>query len=38
LLVIDGNPLADIGLLMGQGQHIKAIMKDGRFVKNQLAV
>ena len=38
LLVIDGNPLLDIGLLMGQGKHIKAIMKDGRFVKNELAV
>ena len=37
LLVIDGNPLLDIGLLMGQGKHIKAIMKDGRFVKNELA-
>jgi imidazolonepropionase-like amidohydrolase len=36
LLVIDGNPLADIGLLMGQGQHIKAIIKDGRFVKNEM--
>ena len=37
LLVIDGNPLEDIGLLLNQGEHIKAIMKDGKFVKNLLA-
>jgi imidazolonepropionase-like amidohydrolase len=37
LLVVDGDPLADIALLTGQGKHMAAIMQDGRFVKNQLA-
>ena len=37
LLVIDGNPLEDIRLLLSQGEHIKAIMKDGQFVKNTLS-
>ena len=37
LLVIDGNPLQDIRLLLNQGEHIRAIMKDGQFVKNTLA-
>lgn len=36
LLVVDGNPLEDINLLLGQGAHLKAIMKDGVFVKNAL--
>lgn len=36
LLVIDGNPLEDINLLLNQGRHIKAIMKDGKFFKNTL--
>ena len=36
LLVIDGNPLDDIRLLLNQGEHIKAIMKDGKFLKNSL--
>ncbi|HTZ34738.1 MAG TPA: amidohydrolase family protein [Stellaceae bacterium] len=29
LIVVDGNPLADIALLDGQGEHLPAIMKDG---------
>lgn len=37
LLVVDGNPLEDLGLLQDQGAHFAAIMKDGRFVKNELA-
>jgi imidazolonepropionase-like amidohydrolase len=36
LLVVDGNPLADLGLLEHQGGHLPAIMKDGRFVKRTL--
>jgi imidazolonepropionase-like amidohydrolase len=36
LLVIDGDPLADLGVLEGQGQRIAAIMKGGKFVKNRL--
>ena len=37
LLVVDGNPLEDIQLLAGQGEHLSAIIKDGNFVKNELA-
>jgi imidazolonepropionase-like amidohydrolase len=33
LLVIDGNPLRNLDLLAGQGRHMAAIMKDGRFHK-----
>ena len=33
LTVIDGNPLADISLLDGQGEHLTHIMKDGVFYK-----
>jgi imidazolonepropionase-like amidohydrolase len=36
LVVVDGDPLADLSLLTGQGQHMPAIMKAGRFVKNRL--
>jgi imidazolonepropionase-like amidohydrolase len=36
LIVVDGNPLADIGVLVGQGERIPAIMQGGRFVKNRL--
>lgn len=36
LIVVDGNPLKDLGCLQGQGQHLAAIMKDGRFHKNTL--
>jgi imidazolonepropionase-like amidohydrolase len=36
LLVIDGNPLEDLGLLQDQGRHLLVIMKDGRFHKNLL--
>ena len=36
LIVVDGDPLADIAVLTRQGAHLPAIMKGGRFVKNQL--
>jgi imidazolonepropionase-like amidohydrolase len=37
LLVVDGDPTADVALLQGQGEHLSVIMKGGRFVKNRLA-
>lgn len=36
LIVVDGDPLADITLLEGQGRHLAAIMKGGVFHKNRL--
>jgi imidazolonepropionase-like amidohydrolase len=36
LIVVDGNPLADISLLDGQGEHLTHIMKDGVFHKKVL--
>ena len=36
LLVVDGNPLEDLGVLQEQGKHLAAIMKGGRFHKNRL--
>lgn len=36
ILVVDGNPLDDLGLLQDQGRHLLAIIKDGRFHKNLL--
>ena len=36
ILVVEGNPLADIRLLTGQGKHIKAIIQGGKLVKNEL--
>jgi imidazolonepropionase-like amidohydrolase len=36
LLVVDGNPLTDVGLFQDQGAHIPVIMKAGRFHKNSL--
>jgi imidazolonepropionase-like amidohydrolase len=35
LLVVDGDPLADLGVLDGQGKHLDVIMKAGAFVKNR---
>lgn len=35
--LIDGNPLDDLGLFQDQGAHLSAIMKGGRFHKNQLS-
>lgn len=37
LLVIDGDPLKDINLLTGQGEHILGIMKGGEWVRQALA-
>ena len=36
LLVVNGDPLADLGLLEHQGAHMAAIMKGGEFYKNEL--
>jgi imidazolonepropionase-like amidohydrolase len=33
LITVDGDPLADISLLDGQGEHINHIMKDGVLYK-----
>ena len=33
LIMVRSNPLDDLSVLEGQGEHINAIMKDGRFVK-----
>ena len=33
LIAVDGDPLADISLLDGQGEHLTHIMKDGAFYK-----
>jgi imidazolonepropionase-like amidohydrolase len=35
LLVVDGDPVTDISVLADPG-HIRAVMKDGRFVKDEL--
>jgi imidazolonepropionase-like amidohydrolase len=36
LVVVDGNPLDDLGLLQEQGRHMPCIMKAGRMMKNTL--
>ena len=36
LLIVDGNPLGDLGLFQEQGRHLAAIMKGGRFHKSHL--
>lgn len=36
LLVVKGNPLQDISVLTGQGEGLAAVMKDGRFFKNEM--
>lgn len=33
LLLVDGNPLTDITCLLGQGEHIRVIIKDGKTYK-----
>ena len=38
LLLVNGNPLADISCLLGQGDHLVSIMKDGKFYKQSLPV
>jgi imidazolonepropionase-like amidohydrolase len=36
LVVVDGNPYKDLGVLQHQGRHMAAIMRGGRFFKNEL--
>ena len=36
ILVVDGNPLENLTLFEGQGQHLSVIVKGGRFHKNRL--
>jgi imidazolonepropionase-like amidohydrolase len=36
LLVVDGDPLKNLGLFKDGGPHLSAIMKGGRFHKNAL--
>lgn len=37
LLVVDGDPVKNLGLFQEQGKHLSAIMKGGKFHKNRLA-
>jgi len=37
ILVVDGDPLKDLGVLQHQGRHLPVIMKGGAFHKNVLA-
>jgi imidazolonepropionase-like amidohydrolase len=37
LLVVDGDPLRDLGLLQEEGRHLSAIMQNGVFYKNRLS-
>lgn len=34
LLLVDGDPLSDIGVLGGQGDHLDLIVRAGEIVKN----
>lgn len=36
MLVVDGNPMRDIACLLGQGDHIPVVMKDGKIYTNRL--
>ena len=36
LLLIDGDPLKNLGLFQEQGKHLSVIMKGGKFHKNRL--
>ena len=36
IIIVDGDPLQDVGLLEEQGAHLAAIIKGGQFVKNRL--
>jgi imidazolonepropionase-like amidohydrolase len=38
LLVVDGNPLKDLGLFQDQGAHLPVVMQGGRFHRNRLGV
>ena len=36
MIVVDGDPLTDLSLLTGQGDHLPLIVKGGAIVKNTL--
>jgi imidazolonepropionase-like amidohydrolase len=36
LLVVDGNPLRDLGLFQDQGAHLPVIVQGGRVYRNRL--
>jgi imidazolonepropionase-like amidohydrolase len=36
LIVVDGDPLQDLSVLTGQGRQMPAIMRAGRFIKNEM--
>jgi imidazolonepropionase-like amidohydrolase len=36
MVVVDGDPLADLALLTGQGRHLPVIMQGGKWIKNML--
>lgn len=36
LIVVDGDPLKDISLLAADGRHLRAIVRGGAVIKNQL--
>jgi imidazolonepropionase-like amidohydrolase len=36
LLVVDGDPLADIELLAANGQNLRMIMRNGELIRNEL--
>ena len=36
LLLVDGDPLKNLGLFQEQGKHLAAIVKGGKFHKNRL--
>ncbi|WP_133649486.1 metal-dependent hydrolase family protein [Paraburkholderia flava] len=38
LLVVDGDPLKDIGVLGGQGERIAAVMKNGKWVRRSASL
>ena len=37
LLVVDGNPLEDLALLAGQGEHLSLIVKSGEIIEDRLS-
>ncbi len=36
LLLVDGNPLDDISVLGGQGEHLDLIVRAGKVIKNRI--
>jgi len=34
LLVVDGDPLKDIGLLAASGRHLRTIVRGGELIRN----